>query len=289
MSLVTQWNKKSRQVSPLVTKPVSRSMKRTPFPLYWMMACTMTRVSSSSSVFLASTFVSSPQSSRLFYHHNRKNKTPCTLRFMNIFDDTNIEKSVNENDVPPIAFAERNLVLSVSRDLATDSTTGIFLSGSHSRDRLERAIVRLEAAVPIPPQRSDDIALGDWELVCTSNKVPFGREGGRRGNKKKSLPNLLPDLTASLRDSLKVIQRVRCNAGGVTDRIDNVIEFTPPSDLSNIVPEDSPLPFAGILRGFDVNPLGIGQTSIVLVHDAEVESVRPVFRTKIGLRSVVGE
>ena len=208
---------------------------------------------------------------------------------MNIFDDTNIEKSVNENDVPPIAFAERNLVLSVSRDLATDSTTGIFLSGSHSRDRLERAIVRLEAAVPIPPQRSDDIALGDWELVCTSNKVPFGREGGRRGNKKKSLPNLLPDLTASLRDSLKVIQRVRCNAGGVTDRIDNVIEFTPPSDLSNIVPEDSPLPFAGILRGFDVNPLGIGQTSIVLVHDAEVESVRPVFRTKIGLRSVVGE
>jgi len=67
------------------------------------------------------------------------------------------------------------------------------------------------------------------------------------------------------------------------DHVDDSIEFTPFS-LDNIFDKNSILsPFANI----DLNPLELSRSKVVLIHDAEVLSIKPAMRTKINLKSIV--
>jgi hypothetical protein len=88
--------------------------------------------------------------------------------------------------------------------------------------------------------------------------------------------------------SIEVTQRIRCTANEKAqadgddnatttmeiDRVDNVIEISPPSTDDNI-----------LLRL--LNPLSISKTKLVLIHNANIESVHPVLRTKIAWVSTV--
>jgi len=61
--------------------------------------------------------------------------------------------------------------------------------------------------------------------------------------------------------------------------VDNIIEYTPPTSLRDILPDAK--------VDININPLEVSGSKVTLVHDAEVESLIPVFRTRIGLTSVV--
>jgi len=61
--------------------------------------------------------------------------------------------------------------------------------------------------------------------------------------------------------------------------VDNVIEYTPPTSLRDLLP-DAPV-------DLEINPLKVSRNKVALVHTAEVESLTPVFRTRIKLQSVV--
>jgi len=88
----------------------------------------------------------------------------------------------------------------------------------------------------------------------------------------------------ALRRSVTVTQRVRSTGedGTIIDRVDNVVAFVPPATVKDLLPD----------TGFDLklpNPLGVSGSKFTLVHDAKVESLGTVFRTKIALKSVIGE
>lgn len=102
------------------------------------------------------------------------------------------------------------------------------------------------------------------------------------------LPSLLPKLPTvqdAIRKSITVTQRIRSIGGdddqgeNVIDRVDNVIEYTPPTSLRDLLP-DAPI-------DIEINPLKVSRNKVALVHTAEVESLTPVFRTRIKLQSVV--
>merc|ERR1712038_1212626 len=131
-------------------------------------------------------------------------------------------------------------------------------------------------------------SIGDWELVCTTRKPTRGLPSEPT---KLSLPFNLPKppspsaLQDSVRKSISVVQRIKTSeeSTDVIDRVDNVIEYTPLS-LTDVIPEESPLK---AIRGWNVNPLEVSKSKVTLIHKADVESLTPVYRTKIGLKSVV--
>ena len=97
-----------------------------------------------------------------------------------------------------------------------------------------------------------------------------------------------------------MIQRIRSVGGdtssGTIDRVDNVIEFAPLETLDGILPGELPLfgslsslaPTLDKMLDF-ANPLKLKKAKAVLVHKAEVESTRPVLRTRIAWTSSVRE
>jgi hypothetical protein len=149
--------------------------------------------------------------------------------------------------------------------------------------------------------------IGDWTLVATANLPPRGivrRMGGCDDETKTTSTGAKIDpLREAIKRSIGVIQRIRSVGGDTTsspsekiDRVDNVIEFAPLETLDGILPENLPLlgsipSLASTLdRMLDfVNPLKLKKAKVVLVHRAEVESTRPVLRTRIAWTSSVRE
>lgn len=205
-----------------------------------------------------------------------------------------VPSDVEEVEEVPIIADEnvinaRNEVLYLAKSLAEKSPTGIFLTTLDSISKLTKATAELEAVAPPSFTKVEqDLSIGDWELVCTTRKPTRGLPSEPT---KLSLPFNLPKppspsaLQDSVRKSISVVQRIKTSeeTTDVIDRVDNVIEYTPLS-LTDVIPEDSPLK---AIRGWNVNPLEVSKSKVTLIHKADVESLTPVYRTKIGLKSVV--
>ena len=192
---------------------------------------------------------------------------------------------------PDVVESARERVLSLASQLKEESKTGVFLSDASSRSDLCRAVADLEAVCGNMSERSLDLMLGDWTLLCTTSP---SRGGGSKNEKQVRKLSLfgskggLPELPFQdkLRKSFDVTQRIRAGKeGGAIDRVDNVIQFTPfANKLGDLLGDSSPLSALGDIV---INPLELTKSKVALVHDAKVESVSPVLRTKINLKSYV--
>jgi len=68
------------------------------------------------------------------------------------------------------------------------------------------------------------------------------------------------------------------------NRVDNIIEFTP-SPLTNFFTNNQPDGIANMDLNF--NPLEISKSKVTLAHTAKVQSISPLLRTKLVLKSVI--
>jgi hypothetical protein len=239
-----------------------------------------------------------------FSQHHRLHTTQPSRSILSVStvdeipSDTTVEST---NTDPEALLSSRNRLIALSSTLLNNSPTGKFISRPADKIKLQKAINELEASSSVG-EREKEMLLGDWTLVVTAN-VPnsdvrrrFGSgKKGWFGGKRSGLSLFGKDgkeentIQKSLRKTIEVTQRIRNDGAsdsgsGEINRVDNVIEFTPLDNLSDIIPKESPLSFLGELN---VNPLQVKKGKVVLVHKAEVESVKPVLRTKIAWVSSV--
>jgi len=199
--------------------------------------------------------------------------------------------SSKQLSVSPLTL--RNELLQKAKSLVEESPTGLFITKPSSMDEFIQAASRLEAITPSMTENEKDLLVGDWQLVATSRRLKIAKMNNVKSdddNKKKKNPFSslnVPKLNDNIRNSITVIQRIRAMSSSSSDgidRIDNIIQYKPLNNLLDIIPESSPLNF---IRNVNVNPLDVTQTKVTLVHKAEVESVEPTLRSKLGLQSVV--
>lgn len=173
--------------------------------------------------------------------------------------------------------AKLNLV-NVAKRLQKEE--GTFVITPESKSELKQAVSELEAVASPPTQQDyEDFFTGDWTLLCTTAttestplqatlpKLPFLQSGP------------LKDLKESLQNRVVVQQRIRSK-----DRIDHVLQYTPPDKLQDLF---SPGDIPEALASFNLNPLHVSEGKVTLIHKAEVQSVTPVLRTRLGLESIV--
>ncbi len=179
----------------------------------------------------------------------------------------------------------RDELLYTAKSLTEDSPTGIFLTAPAAIDKFTTAASRLEAITPSMTEREKELLIGDWELVATSRSIKSSPVKVPEEMKKLPFNLKTPKLNDSIRNSITVLQRIRSESeeSNDIDRIDHVIQYTP-LKLADLIPEKSPL---SAIRNWNVNPLEVSQSKITLIHNAQVESVEPALRTKLGLKSVV--
>ncbi len=187
--------------------------------------------------------------------------------------------------VDPTAL--RNELLYTAKSLTEESPSGIFLTTPDAMDKFTKAAARLEAITPSMTQREKELLIGDWVLVATSRSLKRTSKVEVPKEMKKFPFNYLktPKMNDKIRNSITVLQRIRRPEGedNEINRIDHVIQYTPLT-LSDFIPEKSPL---SAIRSWNVNPLEVSQSKVTLIHNAQIESIEPVLRTKIGLKSVV--
>ena len=191
-------------------------------------------------------------------------------------------------------------LFSYSKQLKSESKTGVFISDYESKKQLKKLVAELEAVCDDPTEKSQKLMMGDWKLLCTTTSPSqdlFNDDIDTSGKKKKkffglplppppeALVETFSPIKDKIRESVEVIQRIRkvddyeSVEGDVLNRVDNVIEFTP-FTLDNI--------FKSIdTSNININPLEVSKSKVALVHSAKVQSVSPVLRTKLVLKSVV--
>jgi hypothetical protein len=218
-----------------------------------------------------------------------------------------------------VVRAARDDLVALSQTLTSSngggsSSKNVYVRRPSDAIRLLKEIDRLEAIVASSNNNNDDnnnfqrrrrkkeLLVGDWTLIATAN-VPSSRFRGRTTKDNKM--NDSRDRNRNSKGfgwfndfqeapSIEVTQRIRSTAnekakadgdeyGSTTktttameiDRVDNVIEISPPTTDENNI----------LLRL--LNPLSISKTKLVLIHNANIESVYPVLRTKIAWVSTV--
>jgi len=176
---------------------------------------------------------------------------------------------------------------------------GSFLYEKEAKTGLAAAVETLESAAAAAggsyPEFDAALFLGDWNLICTTATNNEGID--RSKSKFPSLPEPLEDIRKSLlvdnpNKFLAVVQRIRSSSseeskdfgdGGITvDRVDNVIEFEPPKQLSDVLnnlPEQ--------LTKFNINPLRVSKSKAILIHEASVDAKASPFSTTLSLSSIV--
>jgi hypothetical protein len=207
---------------------------------------------------------------------------------------TLFSSSTSELDIPSDMEEEmrvdvvnaRNRLLMETKNLVENSITGLFLTIPSDRFAFQKLVTQLEVLAPATFTQRDLLqCIGDWELLCTS-RGPTVSSSKEETKSSQSLPFSLPKPPDSVRKSISVVQRIVAeNDSNIINRIDHIIEYTPLS-LQQLIPEESPLK---IIRDLNINPLEVSRTKLTLVHNAQVESLTPVFRTKISLKNVTGK
>jgi len=184
----------------------------------------------------------------------------------------------------------RNRLLQEAKSLVENSITGVFLNLPSERAKLQTFVSELEAFAPMSFTDQDRRqCIGDWELICTSRGPSFGSSDDKDDKKSSTLLPFSfpkpPPVLDSVRKSITILQRIVSeNDANTINRVDHVIEYTPLT-LQQLIPEESPFK---IIRDLNINPLEVSRSRLTLVHNAEVESLIPVFRTKISLKNVTG-
>jgi len=163
-------------------------------------------------------------------------------------------------------------VISIAKECRESG--GVFVSNDNKRKELQKAVAELEAICGSPTIESKDSMLGDWTLISTTNVSPL-----------PPLPlAFLPrnpvqeELRKVVYSNVEVIQKIRNDMTPVEtgneeiNRVDNVIQFSTPEE--------------GTLSKFP-NPLALTRAKVTLCHNANIESMSPLLRTKISLKSVI--
>ncbi|KAL9188121.1 hypothetical protein ACHAXT_006499 [Thalassiosira profunda] len=237
-------------------------------------------------------------------HHQRRSCAPLAATALDeVPSDAALDDDISSSGGDPEAVLQsRNRLLALARTLADNSPSGTFVSRPADKKKLQTAINELEALAPLPGERERDLLLGDWTLIATAGLPSSNirsrldkrkeKRGGWFGKQPRSGLSLFGTdnpLQKSIRNAVEVTQRIRNDgsgeSGGPINRVDNVIEVSPLDTLEGVLPEESPL--FGVLGNVNVNPLQVKKSKVVLVHKAEVESVKPVLRTKIAWTSSV--
>lgn len=205
-------------------------------------------------------------------------RTTSLLRSSEVEAPSDVETEEVTSELSVDVIALRDELLYTAKTLAEESPTGIFLTTPIAMEKFTSAASRLEAITPSMTETEKALLTGDWELLATSRTLKSTNVKVPEGMKKLPFNIKTPKLNDSIRNSITVLQSIRSE-----DRIDHVIQYTPLT-LSDFIPEGSPL---SAIRNWNVNPLEVSQSKITLIHDAEVESIEPTLRTKLGLKSVV--
>ncbi|KAL7463794.1 hypothetical protein ACHAXS_004149 [Conticribra weissflogii] len=208
------------------------------------------------------------------------------------------DNSSSSSSDPASVLQSRNRLLALATTLARASPTGIFLSLPSDKFKLQSFVRQLEASTN--PNEENEIfrekMIGDWTLICTASVPVAAAKNNKSRSRSRSRSSLsrsgrdvpLASLKEKLQKSVVVTQRVRATSSEREydiDRVDNVVEFTPIDTLGEVLPEK--LPLVDFVKNVPLNPLGVTNGKVVLIHKAEVESVLPVLRTKIAWTSSV--
>ena len=211
---------------------------------------------------------------------------------------------------PESILQSRNKLIALSQTLSANSSSGkIFVTRPADKIKLQNAINNLEALAESSAGSNEQsskkgMLLGDWTLIVTAN-LPSSdirrrfdnndkKKGGVWGTKKQKSLNekQLNPIQKSIQQTIEVTQRIRNDYNGgedetssIINRVDNVIEFTPLNTLEDILP--SSLPIYDLVSKININPLQISKGKVVLIHKAEIESSKPILRTKISWTSSV--
>jgi len=181
------------------------------------------------------------------------------------------------SDMDDSASDSRQDLLDVAKSLKEEF--GPLIIDSKAQEKLKSVIDVLEMNSE-PPVDSADM-IGDWTLLCStasSEKL--------MGIDTSQLPFFNADFVKDIRNtfnkSLMVQQKIKSGDSGDISRVDHVIQYMPPNELSEFV---STLPDA--LQNLSINPLEVTNQKVILIHRANVESTIPFIKTKLALESLV--
>jgi hypothetical protein len=188
---------------------------------------------------------------------------------------------------------KRTVLLDLVRDLRKQY--GIFWSplvlSKSKQDDLMDVVAAMEGE---PLSRGDVLKLlpGDWDLIGTlsyiDQELPFLEP---LQNALSSVASAAPSpLVAWSNRFISVTQRIRCTKEDKDeiDRVDHVIQYRPPSQLGDLVGDDSTNTSSSWWNSININPLSISKSQVILVHTAEVvdrNATRPKIR--LQLQSIV--
>jgi PAP_fibrillin len=216
---------------------------------------------------------------------------------------TAILTTLADNDKRSIA---KSNLLETARSL--NQEFGCLILDSNAQDRLREAVEQLESSSggdsPIP---SSSGLIGTWTLLCStasaSLQSPLDRTVGGIDTSKLPFFNQGPIKTVrdTFNKALTVQQVIKEDelTPGLINRIDHVLQYSPPNTLSAFLDNnnedndesaaDTPssrIPDA--IKNWNINPLQVTNSKVVLVHKAEVQQVTPVLKTKLTLSSIIG-
>lgn len=175
-----------------------------------------------------------------------------------------------------ISWEKKSLIDTVER---LKQQYGSFLVDTSAKIAFQNAVAALEQK-SVKPSLSSDI-LGTWELACTTVTSSAGID-------TSSFPNPLQQIRESVTKtinkyvSVQQIVEAPTDGGLEIERIDHVIEYMPPKELSQVF-DNLPEP----LQNVNINPLDVSKSKLVLIHKAAVESTMNPFSISLSLKSIV--
>jgi hypothetical protein len=195
--------------------------------------------------------------------------------------DTIVDTTATTIDVTTtVAKAE---LLETAQDL--NDKYGCLIIDSAAQDKLRDVVEQLEDSVSEFPADPSGL-VGDWTLLCSTASSTMGKIGGIDTSRIPFFnEGPLKEIRDRINKSLTVQQIIKkAEKGDGIDRIDHVLQYQPPATLSDFLQN---LPDA--IKSLNINPLQVSESKVILVHNAELESVIPLIKTKLSLSSLIGK